>query len=122
MFGVVGENKLLGTIDSWGPLYRVSLDLIVHSHSNTTYSSVLSFKGNGASTDDDNYGDRIPIIQVGNNGYLYLISSVNGDNSYIVKIEIDLNNWYNIIIEQKLINRKVQHLRIFHLFLIRMTF
>ena len=122
MFGVVGENKLLGTIDSWGPLYRVSLDLIVHSHSNTTYSSVLSFKGNGASTDNDNYGDRIPIIQVGNNGYLYLISSVNGDNSYIVKTEIDLNNWYNIIIEQKLINRKVQHLRIFHLFLIRMTF
>ena len=122
MFGVVGENKLLGTIDSWGPLYRVSLDLIIHSHSSTTYSSVLSFKGNGASTDNDNYGDRIPIIQVGNNGYLYLISSVNGDNSYIVKTEIDLNNWYNIIIEQKLINRKVQHLRIFHLFLIRMTF
>ena len=122
MFGVVGENKLLGTIDSWGPLYRVSLDLIVHSHSSTTYSSVLSFKGNGASTDNDNYGDRIPIIQVGNNGYLYLISSVNGDNSYIVKTEIDLNNWYHILIEQKLINRKVQHLRIFHLFLIRMTF
>ena len=122
MFGVVGENKLLGTIEGWGPLYRVSLDLIVHSHSSTTYSSVLSFKGNGASTDNDNYGDRIPIIQVGNNGYLYLISSVNGDNSYIVKTEIDLNNWYNIIIEQKLINRKVQHLRIFHLFLIRMTF
>ena len=122
MFGVVGENKLLGTIDSWGPLYRVSLDLIIHSHSNTTYSSVLSFKGNGASTDNDNYGDRIPIIQVRNNGYLYLISSVKGDNSYIVKIEIDLNEWYNILIEQKWINRKVQHLRIFHLFLIRMTF
>ena len=113
MFGVVGEKKLLGTIDSWGPLYRVSLDLIIHSHSNTTYSSVLSFKGNGASTDNDNYGDRIPIIRVRNDGYLYLISSVKGDNSYIVKIEIDLNNWYNIIIEQKLINRKVQHLRIF---------
>ena len=113
MFGVVGKNNLLGTIDSWGPLYRVSLDLIIHSHSSTTYSSVLSFKGNGASTDNDNYGDRIPIIQVGNNGYLYLISSVKGDNSYIVKIEIDLNKWYNIIIEQKLINRKVQHLRIF---------
>ena len=121
MFGVVGENKLLGTIDSWGPLYRVSLDLIIHSHSNTTYSSVLSFKGNGASTDNDNYGDRIPIIQVGNNGYLYLISSVKGDNSYIVKIEINFNNWYNIIIEQKLINRKVQYFRIFHIFLIRMT-
>ena len=109
MFGVVGEKKLLGTIDSWGPLYRVSLDLIIHSHSNTTYSSVLSFKGNGASTDNDNYGDRIPIIQVRNNGYLYLISSVKGDNSYIVKIEIILNNWYNIVIEQKLINRKVQY-------------
>ena len=121
MFGVVGEKRLLGTIDGWGPLYRVSLDLIVHSHSSTTYSSVLSFKGNGASTDNDNYGDRIPIIQVRNDGYLYLISSVKGDNSYIVKIEIDLNNWYNIFIEQKLINGKVQHLRKFHI-LIRMTF
>ena len=122
MFGVVGENKLLGTIEGWGPLYRVSLDLIVHSHSSTTYSSVLSFRGNGASTDNDNYGDRIPIIRVRNDGYLYLISSVKGDNSYIVKIEIDLNNWYNIIIEQKLINGKVQHFRKFHIFLIRITF
>ena len=86
-------------------------------YSHTTYSSVLSFKGNGASTVNDNYGDRIPSIRVRNDGYLYLISSVNGDNSYIEKTEIDLNEWYNIIIEQKLINGKVQHLRKFHIFL-----
>ena len=46
----IQKNKEIGTIDSWGPFFRVSFDLIIHSYVNG-YSSVLSFKGNGGTYD-----------------------------------------------------------------------
>ena len=45
----IQENKQIGTIESWGPLFRVSLDLIIHSQDGGR-SSILSFQSNGATT------------------------------------------------------------------------
>ena len=52
----VQKNKKIGTIDSWGPLFRISLDLIIHSHVEGT-SSVLGFKGNGGTRSCCEHGD-----------------------------------------------------------------
>ena len=43
----VRKNNEIGTIDSLGPLFRISLDLIIHSQDGGR-SSVLTFQPNGA--------------------------------------------------------------------------
>ena len=58
----ITKGKEIGTIDSWGPYFRISLDLIIHSHAYDGYSSVLAFRGNGGTYDCCEIGDRIPAI------------------------------------------------------------
>ena len=103
----IRKNNKIGTIESWGPLFHVSLDLIIHSRhqdNNYEWSSVLAFL------------NAAPSIYLDETGFVTTV-----DNK-IFHFNIELNHWYNIIIEQKLINGKVQHFRKFHIFLIRITF
>ena len=102
----VRRNNEIGTIDSWGPLFRISLDLMIHSHVEDKWSSVLTFKGNGGASDHEKFGDRIPGIFVYkdiNKGKGYLQFSTTKLTRFF--FPINLNTWYNILIEQK--NRKV---------------
>ena len=103
----VQKNKKIGTIDSWGPLFRISLDLIIHSHVKGA-SSVLGFKGNGGTSSCCEHGDRIPSIFVSENGNLLFRHSVDHHADYKFDFEINLNTWYNILIEQIIVNRKVR--------------
>ena len=99
------RNKEIGTIDSWGPLFRISLDLMIHSYEfeygQDPWFSVLTFKGNGGSSNNAKFGDRIPGIFVRKDGYLRFGTTTITD----FDTPINLNTWYNIQIEQK--NRKV---------------
>ena len=46
--GNIQENFQLATIDEWGPLFKISFDLIIYSiNPDSEFSSVLAFKGNG---------------------------------------------------------------------------
>ena len=105
------KNKEIGTIDSWGPFFRVSLDLIIHSSQKLDqYYSVLAFKGNGGTSNCCEHGDRIPAILVSRNDalneHLNFCNSVYNNGNYYYDFTINLNTWYNIIIEQKLGDRK----------------
>ena len=89
----VKENNKIGTIESWGPLFRVSLDLIIHSRhqdNNYEWSSVLAFL------------NAAPSIYLDETGFVTTV-----DNK-IFHFNIELNHWYNIIIEQKSLNGKVK--------------
>ena len=108
----VQRNKEIGTIDSWGPLFRVSFDLIIHKfRHDTEWSSLLSFRGNGATCDWCKIGDRVPALFL-NNEFGRIQFSNNGENinDYFF-FTIEPNHWYNINIEQKSINRKVIKLK-----------
>ena len=96
----IQENKEIGTIDSWGPFFRVSFDLIIHSlDQNIQWSNVLSFL----------YGIEIgkiapvPAIFLDSSGALFFHNSVVNRFHFNIK----QNHWYNIIIEQKSLNGKV---------------
>ena len=49
----IQENKQIGTIDSWGPFFRVSFDLIIHSFRRDIpekydgFSNLFAVRGNG---------------------------------------------------------------------------
>ena len=116
--GDVRKNNLIGTISSWGPLFRVSFDLKINSlvrGDGWGWSNVLVFKGNGASRNSGKHGDRIPGVWMHRStryGLLFT-NSVNGKpNFYFNNHAIKLNKWYKIVIEQKSVNGKVSQLYI----------
>ena len=88
----IQKSNKIGTIGSWGPLFRVSFDLIIHSrHQDDKYdwSSVLTFL------------HAAPSI------YLDKTSLLTTVDNKIFNFKIELNHWYNIVIEQKSVNGKV---------------
>ena len=96
------DKRKIGTINgSWGPIFRVSLDLIIHSHSKgggrAGLSDVLSFIGSGG---------RIPRIRV--NDYIHIILYYKGMKPLRKRFKYEMKTWYNIIIEQKKHNSKVR--------------
>ena len=109
------RNNLLGTIDSWGPLFRVSLNLRIHSIPDSPGpSSVLAFKANGGESNAKQYGDRVPIIFCHpNDGLLSFQNSVNGNfhYGYKWKTKTEMDKWYHIEIKQYLYEGEVRNVR-----------
>ena len=106
------KNTEIGKIASWGPQFRVSFDLKINSHVDGNrggWSNVISFKGNGGTSNMGKIGDRIPAIFMNRKGSLHFTSAVNGNRNHVFDFKpIKLNNWYSIAIEQKRENGKVK--------------
>ena len=104
--GDIKRNTEIGTIDSWGPTFSVSFDLIIHSFvkgkGKQGWTSVLAFKSRCC-----NHGGKVPDIALSKNGDLRFSNSVNGNKNYQFIFNVDLNRWYNITIEQKQHDQKV---------------
>ena len=98
------KNSQIGTIASWGPTFRVAVDIIVHS-AGSGWTSILRF----ASTHHDNHhmGVRIPAIFYHSKGHLHITSGVDKKPNYFVDYNIDLKKWYHIEIAQTKMNGKV---------------
>ena len=95
--GVVKENKKIGSINgTWGPFFRISFDLIIHSYvkgkGKQGWSSVLAF-------------NKKPSVDLNKNGELRIFFQ---QRKYKFVSNVDLNQWYNMSIEQKLENHKVR--------------
>ena len=101
------KNNLLQTIDSWGPFFKVTFDLMVHSKPTSHWSGLLAFKGNGGSSNVAKYGDRAPAIFYNQQGHLHFTNAVSGKVNYAFNKAINLGKWYRIEIEQASSNGKV---------------
>ena len=110
--GVIERNKEIGTIDSWGPIFRISFDLIIHSNvkgkGKQGWSSVLAFEKR---TNDRNGRmksvHRIPSVDLNKKGQLRIFFQ---KRKYTFVSNVDLNKWYNITIEQKIKYKKVSRI------------
>ena len=108
--GVVRRHNEIGIIESWGPHFRVSFDMKIKSFVAAKWTNILSFKGNGAKESCCQPGDRAPAVFLENKErYLVFSNPVNGNGKYSYKFrELELNQWFKIIIEQISINGKVR--------------
>ena len=106
---IVEKGRLIDTVSSWGPLFRISFDLFITSFGPSVWSSILSFKGNGGTNNCCNNGDRVPIVQLRDNGELYFINSVNGNGNAHFHTAVETNKWLEIEIEQTKIEGKVEN-------------
>ena len=104
----IERGRLIDTVESWGPFFRITFDLFISSFGPSEWSSILSFKGNGGTSDCCNNGDRVPIVQLSKNGQLYFINSVNGNGNAYFHTAVETNKWYKIEIEQTMIDEKVE--------------
>ena len=104
------DNKEIGKIDSWGPFFRVSFDLIIHSLSTRyEWSSLIFFRVYGATC--AYCTDRVPALFVNNKfGLMEIQNTVRNPREHF-NFKIELSHWYNIIIEQKSVNGKVIQLK-----------
>ena len=106
--GYFKQNFQLATLDTWGPLFRISFDLIVYSNIDSTWSSVLAFRGNGAVHDRNDYGDRAPAIFYHNkDGILHIGHAVSGIKNYTFNRGIELGKWHHIELVQQEIGGEV---------------
>ena len=87
-------------INSWGPVFKLSFDVMVLKEVSSYYSSILAFKGNGGSSNDKKYGDRAPAVFYKQGGYLRFTNAVSGKANHWFDRKIELGKWNKIEIEQ----------------------
>ena len=112
----IGTKKLddteIGIIDSWGPFFRVSFDLIIHSFSTRyVWSGLFFFQGYGTRCSPRICDDEVPALFLNNQfGFMQIKNTVIYPREEF-DFKIELSHWYNIIIEQKSVNGKVIQLK-----------
>ena len=111
--GYIQQNFELDTLEEWGPLFRISFDLMIYYKVNHDWSSVFAFKGNRGEGNFDKYGDRIPAIFYHQEGYLHFTNAVSGYTNYQINYGIELGKWYHIDILQSQMDGKVNQELIF---------
>ena len=112
LHGNIQKNKEIGEIENWGPLFRISFDLVFHSKPTVyKYYSILAFKGYSGRSDCCNVGDRAPtIFYHPTESDLLTIATAIGDNGNHFnefEVSLEINKKYNFVIEQKFVNGKV---------------
>ena len=101
------KNSHIGTIASWGPTWRVSLDLIIYSYGRH-YENIISFKGNDNNC--CNNGDRVPAFWSHPTYGLHIVTSANGRLHAFNYKGIKLRKKFNLVLEQAWINGEVHTL------------
>jgi len=98
----VKKGQLLAVIPEWGPNFRVSFDLKIHSMGDA-WANVFHFTATGK--DCCAVGDRTPALWTSGAGnYLYFCSNVVDNGDYCKTTAAGaflLDTWYKIEIEQK---------------------
>ena len=97
MQGDVIRKKQIGAISgTWGPFFRVSFELIIHSYvkgkGKQGWSSVLAF-------------DKKPSVDLNKNGELRIFFQ---QKMFSFNTFVEINKWYNLTIEQKPNQEKVK--------------
>ena len=114
MLGTISETShWAGVIGPWGPLYWISFNLIFNSKPTSEQDyNILAFKGNGATRDCCNEGDRVPYLSYHpseTNERLTFTSAVGANGNWASDhyLTVEINKKYNFVVEQKIENNKV---------------
>ena len=110
------RNNQIGLIESFGPTFRVEIDIIVHSNqARGRTQSILRFSN--TNHNDYKMGDRIPALLFNT---LYKIISIDHSSRSIpsISFDVDYGKWYHIEIAQTKVsgwNGKVSEIHDFSL-------
>ena len=97
------NDHLLATLPSWGPTYKVSLELYVNSFPSgrPIWAEILRF-----STSDQNCcspGDRSPLLMLdGKEGGRLVVCGTTSRGNWCRRLKISSNKWYKVELEQRI--------------------
>ena len=116
---LVVSHNLLNTLPTWGPAFKVSMDIFINSFDGQNlkhgvYAEVLRFTNltDAKNTENDDYldlGSRIPVAFTHKNGYIVVPSQIGDDNERYIggNIYLEEKTWYKLEITQLPENSKV---------------
>ena len=105
----VEKNRDLGAIASWGPTFRVSVDLIINAYGGH-YENIFAFKRDNGRTNCCSNGDRVPALWSHPTHGLHIVTSANGHLHGFNYKGIQLGKKFNLVLEQAWINGEVHTL------------
>ena len=111
----VGRDHLVEILLTWGPAYRVSLDLHINSFEHGgagAWAELLRFTNTEA--DCCTIGDRIQAVFVHKNGNIMVVTQIGEDGNWNKQFPLTEKTWYNLEMVQNVQDNKVSNYRFFH--------
>ena len=115
---MIGQNNLLSTLPTWGPSFRISLDLYINSFhrpnlKNGKFAELLRFTsrdGNCCAV-----GDRIPAVFTDKRGFIQVATQIGGAGNKVKNVNLDEKTWYKIELVQGVFSNNKVTYAIMHL-------
>jgi len=98
----VENNKLLASVPTWGPTFRISFDLKILSFANCNPDKMANYLTFTA-TDNNccEIGDRVPAFFTNSGGFLQLATQIDYNGNHIARSpNLEENVWYSVEVEQ----------------------
>ena len=100
----VSQDNLLATLPSWGPAFRVSLDLYIHSFDEDNFmgdagwAELLRF----TTTDGQccEIGDKLPAIMTKKEGVINIGTQLGDSASAGTNVALNISTWYRLELMQ----------------------
>ena len=107
---MIGQNNLLSTLPTWGPTFRISLDLYINSFNgpnlkNGKLAELLRFtsrEGNCCVI-----GDRIPAVFTNKRGFIQVATQIGTQGNKWRNVKLNKKTWHRLDILQYTWNNKV---------------
>ena len=105
----VGKSNLLATLPTWGPTFRLTLDLYIHSFAGSSLNNGLAELVRLTSTDNNccAIGDRIPAIFTHKSGHLYIATQIGTNGNEATTVNLVKGKWHQLELVQYVQSDKV---------------
>ena len=91
---------MIAEFQNWGAQFKIEFSITVTKTPSSTSGDASIFHFTGTGENCCNEGDRIPAMWINRDGYFHIASSVNGNGNYYKNFDFELNNVYQITIQQ----------------------
>ena len=102
---LVVSHNLLTTLPTWGPTFKVSVDIFINSFhgknlKDGAWAEILRFTN--TTNNRDNLGDRLPAVFTHKDGYIIVASQIGDNNNYLIggHIHLKKKTWHKLEITQ----------------------
>ena len=105
----IGQSNLLATLPTWGPTFRLTLDLYIHSFAGSSLNNGMAELVRLTSTDNNccAIGDRIPAIFTHKNGFLHIGTQIGSRGNQVKNVNLVKRKWHRLELVQNAENNKV---------------
>ena len=105
----IGQDNLLATLPTWGPTFRLTLDLYIHSFDGRSLNYGFAELLRLTSTESEccAIGDRIPAIFTHRSGNLHIATQIGYNGNTFTDLKLVKRKWHQLELVQYVQSGKV---------------